>query len=55
MDFPAAILLARFEDVKQNNNVLYRLVRPTETGVQVESVDKMVNVVPFKRYEILYT
>lgn len=47
--FPSAVLLARLEDVKINNNVLYRLVRPTETGTQVESVDKMVNVVPFRR------
>lgn len=50
--FPSAVLLARLEDVKINNNVLYRLVRPTETGTQVESVDKMVNVVPFRRLVI---
>lgn len=49
MDFPSAILLARLKDVVVNNNVLHRLVRPTEAGTQVMSVDRLVNVVPYRR------
>ena len=48
-EFPSAILLARLADVVMNNNVLYRMVRPTEEGTQVVSVDRLVNVVPFRR------
>ncbi|KAK7499333.1 hypothetical protein BaRGS_00009308 [Batillaria attramentaria] len=47
--FPSAILLAQLKDVVMNNNVLHRLVRPTEQGTQVVSVDRLVNVVPHRR------
>ena len=48
-DFPSAIQLARLADVVMNNNVLHRLVRPTEQGTEVVSVNRLVNVVPFRR------
>lgn len=48
-EFPSAILLARHADVVMNNNVLHRMVRPTEQGTEVVSVNRLVNVVPFRR------
>ncbi|XP_076439602.1 uncharacterized protein LOC143279444 [Babylonia areolata] len=48
-DFPSAIVLARLADVVVNNNVLYRMIQPTEQGTEVVSVNRMVNVVPFRR------
>ncbi|KAL8560334.1 hypothetical protein ACOMHN_006065 [Nucella lapillus] len=48
-EFPSAIVLARLADVVVNNNVLYRLVQPTEQGTEVLSVNRLVNVVPFRR------
>lgn len=48
-DFPSAIVLARLADVVVNNNILYRMVQPTEQGTEVVSVNRMVNVVPFRR------
>ncbi|CAL1528737.1 unnamed protein product [Lymnaea stagnalis] len=48
-DFPAALVIASRESVCQNNNVLYRLVRPLADGSGVESVDRLVNVVPHRR------
>lgn len=48
-DFPAALVIASRESVCQNNNVLFRLVRPLADGSGVESVDRLVNVVPHRR------
>jgi hypothetical protein len=49
-DLPSAIVLARLKDVVLNNNVLYRLVKPTETGTEVVSVNRLCNVVPHRRW-----
>ncbi|KAH9494934.1 hypothetical protein Btru_020828 [Bulinus truncatus] len=48
-EFPPAFVIASREAVSHNNNVLYRLVRPLADGSGVESVDRLVNVVPHRR------
>ncbi|XP_059163310.1 uncharacterized protein LOC131946508 [Physella acuta] len=48
-DFPVALIIASRESVGQNNNVLYRLVRTLPDGSGVESIDRLVNVVPHRR------
>ncbi|BFY98289.1 hypothetical protein BsWGS_01329 [Bradybaena similaris] len=48
-NFPTALVIASYDSVCHNNNVLHRLVRPLPDGVGVQSTDKLVNVVPFRR------
>ncbi|XP_013085270.2 uncharacterized protein LOC106070012 [Biomphalaria glabrata] len=48
-EFPPAFVIASREAVSRNNNVLYRLVRTLPDGSGVESVDRLVNVVPHRR------
>ena len=48
--FPDAFVIASQAHVYRDNNVLFRLVRPTADGFGVQSTDRMVNVVPYRRY-----
>ncbi|CAG5116560.1 unnamed protein product [Candidula unifasciata] len=48
-NFPSALVIASYDSVCDNNNVLYRLVRPLPGGIGVQSTDRLVNVVPFRR------
>ncbi|XP_005108536.1 uncharacterized protein LOC101847763 [Aplysia californica] len=48
-DFPLALVIASQEEVYRDNNVLFRLVRPAPDGAGVQSTDRLVNVVPFRR------
>lgn len=53
-NFPAALVIASYDSVCRDNNVIYRLVRPLPDGIGVQSTDKLVNVVPFRRYLLFY-
>ena len=48
--FPNALVIASQEEVYRDNNVMYRLVRPTDDANGVQSTDRLVNVVPFRRF-----
>ena len=47
--FPEALVIASQEEVYRDNNVLFRLVRPAPDGFGVQSTDRLVNVVPYRR------